>query len=765
MIEFLDGDRSGEVLTFDDSVTSIAIGRDPERCQVVLPAELRMVGREHCTINRVRGHYYMEMGADRRVMMNQNLMETAQVLESGSILQIGPDGPKLKMTVEQSDGLAPTLQQGIDADVVRRRGAAPASAADVEDIQSAAEKGSQRAVAAVVVAVAGLLIAGVWFFVLRGDLDTIEEQQARQGSSVSEMQGAVDALSDDVTNLGGQIAGALDEARASTYVVIRSNADGLEEPFGTAWVLGPGELATNGHVAARFHELSEGQSLIVRSIGGDSTFEVTGTLIHPGYDAFTNLWTDYVPVQIHASKESDPIRSAGMAADVGVLYVSKEARLGKPLMVAPESSQEELRAGDVVGYVGYPVEDMALGGINLNEPVPQTQIGIITAVTDYFNAPSQDKPGLLIQHSLPGTGGASGAPLLNAKGEVVGLLSAVNFIVVGNERIPSGVDVNFAQRSTLLQELQASDLGDMQAERTAAWKNRIEELYASGRVMNRSPELDDVIAGWEQMVSSNTGEVVIGSELVSSDLFPVQSLQIDAFAMGAGDALGAQVFSRSVDVKVEADKEYLLTIEGEGDVTARVDGGDVSIIQTMDIKPHLKAVAFRAKKSGQVKARIGTTKASGSLAYQVRSANAVPATPESVAEAASRRWMQDLSRRDSKELELNLVRQWKKSIKKGASGGSARQQVEINDAGPWFIIAISPKFLDINLQIMNMDGTLITSDKQRDWYPFVSIETDQAKDIDVRITTKYKGDDEVVYQLYLYGASEKEDEEEGKRKR
>jgi hypothetical protein len=750
MIEFLDGDRKGEVLSFEDSIITIAIGRDPERCQVVLPPDLRMVGREHCTINRVRGHYYMEMAADRRVTMNRDLMETAQVLESGSTLQLGPDGPQLRISIEKSDGLAPTLQQGMDPEEVRRRGAAPASAADIKEVQSTAQKGNQRAVSAVIVAIVVLVIAGVWFFMLRDNLGNIEEQQAKQGSSVTEMQGAVDTLSDEVTKLGGKLSDALAAAQASTYVVIRVNPDGLEEPFGTAWVLGPGELATNGHVAARFNELSDGQSLIVRSNGGESTFEVTGTLIHPGYDAFTDLWTDYVPVQIHGSKESDPIRSAGMAADVGVLYVSSDDQLGKPLMVAPEASQQALQAGDVVGYVGYPVEDMALGGINLQEPVPQTQIGYITAVTDYFNTPGADQPGLLIQHSLPGTGGASGAPLLNANGEVVGLLSAVNFIVVGNERIPSGIDVNFAQRSSLLEELQAGDLSETQAKRTAGWEQRIQQLYASGRVMNRSPELDDVIAGWEQMVSSNTGEVVLGSEVVSSDLFPIDSLQIDAFAMGAGDELGAQIFSRSVEMQVDAGKDYLLTIEGQGEVKGRIDSSDIRVTNTMNIKPRLKAIAFRAERSGKIKAHIGTTDASGTLGYQLRSANVTKATPEAVAEAATRRWLQDLSRRDGDKLESRRIRQWKKALKQDAEGrGEALQTIEIDAAGRWFIIAVSTEFQDINLRVSDTDGTLIAEDTQQDWYPFTAIETRDKKTVEVRISSP---DPKTEYQLYLYRA-------------
>jgi len=752
-IEFLDGDRSGEVLTFDDTVEQIVIGRDPEQCQVVLPPDMRMVGREHCTITRVRGHYYMEMGADRRVMVNDSLMDTSQALQAESTLQIGPEGPMIKVMCVRGTGLASTLQQGIDTEVMRRREATPASAVDVESVRTTARQGSQVAAAALVLAFVVLIVGGTWYWWLGDDVEELEFQQGQNTRSVNAIQGAVGSLSDDVTNLGSGMSDALDDARHSTYIVIRRSESGLEEPFGTAWVLGPDRLATNAHVAEHLQDLREGQSIIVRSTGGTSEFPVVGSTVHPGYNSFTELWREYVPVQINAAKESDPIRAAGMAADVGILHVPEGSNLGTPLQLADQDSQLSLRPGDTVGYVGFPVEHMALGGVNLMEPVPQTQVGNITAITDYFNAPAPDGNGLLIQHSLPATGGASGAPLINARGEVVGLLSAVNFIVVGGERIPSGVDVNFAQRATLLNELESNDLGDVQQVRTAKWQDRINTLYASGRVANRSPELEDVIASWEQMVAFDSGEVVMGSEPVASELFPLDSLQIDAFAMGAGDALGEQIYGRSIELEVQAGTNYLLTVEGNGDVVADMTGNDVRIVNVMNIKPRLKAIAFRAEQSGTIKANIGTTARTGTLGYQLRSAKMSTATPEAVAENAMRRWLQDLARRDGQDLDAKLIRQWTGVLASKDDGHAEdSHELELDAAGRWFVVAVCMDFDDINLQVKDRTGNMIAEDRQPDWYPFVAVETRSPQSMKAIITSPHA---KSAYRLYLYQATDK----------
>ena len=753
-IEFVDGDLTGKVQEFADEVEVISIGRDPDRCQVVIPPDERTVGREHCTITRVRGLYYLEMAPDRRVSMNGELMETVQALPLDCVIQIGPEGPHLRLVTNRGSNLASTLPQEIDATSLHRRASGAADAVDVEAVSIEAKQSSQIAGVAVLVGLLVIVIVGVLYFTLRGNVDDIEDMQARNTESVETLEGTVGGLSEDVTSLGVNLPTALDKAKQSTYLVVLHSADGSEQPFGTAWVMAPGQLATNAHVAERFNKLNEGESIILRGSDGGSEFIAKGVSVHPGYDSFAGLWQEYVPIQINAAKESDPVRSAGMAADVGLIYVDENANIGAPLVIADDSEHAQLQAGDPVGYVGFPVENMALGGVNLTAPVPQSQVGHITAITNYFNAPAEPGQGLLIQHSLPATGGASGSPLINAHGEVVGLLSAVNFIVVGGKRIPSAASVNFAQRSSLLEEMQSPELTTVQNVRTAHWSDQIESLYASGRLAQRAPEMDDLIAGWEAMVAvQSDDEIVTGSESVKSELFPLGSLNINPLAMGAGDSLGASIYGKEIELQVEADRDYLLAVEGDGTVGVNVEDGTgtIRIIDVMDIKPNLKAIAFRVEKSGTVKAQVGANEPTGTVGYDLRAATVAKSTPEVVARAAMRRWARDLSRRDGQTLEGSLVQQWSGVMTPGTGGGQAMHDLALENAGRWFIVAVSMDHENINLAVMDVNGVVIAQDESPDWYPFTAIETRQSQPLKAQLSCLKK---DAPYRLFLYRASE-----------
>lgn len=745
-IEFLDGERAGEILEFGDEIESIAIGRDPERCKVVIPPDVTTVGREHCTLSRVRGRYYMEMAAEKKVTLEGNLMETVQAIPEDCVVQIGPNGPKLRITTIRVDNMAATMQQGIDPEELHRRTAGAAAASDVDDIRADAQHSSQVAGVAIAIAALLIVVVGVLYFVLSGDVQDLEDNQAMNSETVQD-------LSESVTAMGADLPAALEKASKSTYLVLLRNPDGSEEPFGTAWVSGPGRLATNAHVAERVDQLAEGQDVILRSMAGEREFTAIRSQTHPGYDAFADLWTDYVPMQINAVKESDPVRSAGIAADVGFIYVDEASELGEPLVLADMDSHAELQAGDPVGYVGYPVENLALGGVNLSQPVPQSQVGRITAVTNYFNAPETGSDGLLLQHSLPATGGASGSPLINADGEVVGLLSAVNFIVVGGKRIPSAASVNFAQRSTLLEELYSPELADRQMARTDRWEDQIERLYASGQIDNRAPGMDDLVSSWENMISSESeDEIVTGSTEIAFERFPLNSLNINPLAMGAGDALGAQMYGKQIELRVEAGRDYLLAVEGDGTVGVKITEGESGIraVNVMNIKPNLKAIAFRAQRSGTIKAAVGGSDLNGSIAYEVRSADVAASTPDTVAKAAMRRWIRDLSRREGRSLQGNLVQQFKGSLTAGAEGGSDVRDISIEKPGNWFIVAVCPEHMNLSLMIMNEKGDILAEDIEPDWYPFVALDVDKAISMKAKLASS---DSKASYRLFIYQAS------------
>jgi hypothetical protein len=751
-IEFLDGDRAGDIIEFGDDVESIQIGRDPERCKVVIPPGMTTVGREHCTLSRVRGRYYIEMAAEKKVTLEGNLMDTVQAIPEECVVQIGPNGPMLRIMTVRAEGMAATMQQGIDPKELHRRSAVAATTSDVDEVRSNVQQNSKIAGLAISIAAILIVVVGVFYFVFSGEVQELEETQAINTENVED-------LSESVTAMGADLPSALQKASQSTYLVILRNADGSEEPFGTAWISGPGRLATNAHVSERVEDLAENQSVILRSMAGEKEFTAIGSQSHPGYDAFADLWTDYVPIQINAVKDSDPIRSAGIAADVGFIYVDEEADLGDPLVLADSESQNKLRPGDPVGYVGYPVENMALGGVNINQPVPQSQVGRITAVTNYFNAPETGSNGLLLQHSLPATGGASGSPLINTDGEVVGLLSAVNFIVVGGKRIPSAASVNFAQRATLLDELSSPALETMQTKRTDRWENQIKSLYASGQIENRAPAMDDLVSSWENMISTTSGdEVVTGSSEIASERFPLNSLNINPLAMGAGDSLGAQMYGKQIEMRVEAGRDYLLAVEGEGTVGVKITEGesDIRAVNVMNIKPNLKAIAFKAKRSGIVKAAVGGDDLNGSIAYELRSADVAPATPDTVAKAAARRWIRDLSRREGRSFKEKIVQQFQGSLEKISEGAGAVRDLSLSSSGQWFIVGVCPEHQHLHMVVTNQKGDTLAEDMQPDWYPFVALDVDGPKSLKAVLSSPERvdglEDSKSSYRLFVYKA-------------
>ena len=744
-IEFLDGQRTGDILEFGDDIESIQIGRDPQRCKVVIPPDVTTVGREHCTLSRVRGRYYMEMAAEKKVTLEGNLMDTVQAIPEDCVVQIGPGGPKLRIMTIRVDDMAATMQQGIDAEELHRRTAAAATVSDVDAVRADAQHSSQVAGVAIAIGAALIVVVGVLYFTFSGEVQDLEETQAINTETVED-------LSESMTAMGADLPAALEKARESTYLVLLRNPDGTEEPFGTAWVSGKGRLATNAHVAERVESLVDGQDVILRSMAGEREFRAIGSKSHPGYDVFADLWTDYVPIQINAVKDSDPLRSAGIAADVGFIFVDEDADLGSPLVLADRESQDGLKAGDPVGYVGYPVENMALGGVNINKPVPQSQIGRITAVTNYFNAPEEGSDGLLLQHSLPATGGASGSPLINSDGEVVGLLSAVNFIVVGGKRIQAAASVNFAQRSTLIDELSSPDLASMQTRRTGRWQDQIGTLYASGQIENRAPGLDDLISSWENMISSTSDdEIVTGSSEVAAERFPLNSLNINPLAMGAGDALRAQMYGKQIEMRVEAGREYLLAVEGEGTVGIKITEGENGIrsVNVMNIKPNLKAIAFKAQRSGTIKAAVGGSDLNGSISYELRSADVAPATPDTVAKAAMRRWIRDLSRRDGGSFQGALVQQFQGDLVSDSSDKRTMRELSLGKAGDWFIMAVCPQHENLNMLVIDGSGEKLAEDLQQDWYPFVALNVDGPTSIKVDLSSPKAG---MSYRLFLYQA-------------
>lgn len=230
--------------------------------------------------------------------------------------------------------------------------------------------------------------------------------------------------------------------------------DGRLVGNGTAWAVGPDTFATNAHVSQPVAEVmaAGGSAYILLNKHPEQKFRITKAVSHPRYQS--------------AAPTADGRQPFGHSYDVGVLTVEGSTDVWLPL--APADELHDLDSGYRVAFLGFPMEGLAGGGVNVNSPVATMQSGIITSSTDWWMAKGSPDTRLLVQHNLASTGGASGSPIFNPRGEVVALLNAGNIIgqvimtSAGPEvhRAPSAALVNFGQRVDILRELLGSVASD-----------------------------------------------------------------------------------------------------------------------------------------------------------------------------------------------------------------------------------------------------------------------------------------------------------------
>ncbi len=224
----------------------------------------------------------------------------------------------------------------------------------------------------------------------------------------------------------------------SVGVVVTGVDTGDLRAAGTAWAAANhGVLITNAHVAAELAKTRQ-QAWLIFS-GQSAPVRVTGVEIHPQYG---------------------PVPGSGHdlpAHDVAVLRLeTPPAQPGLPL--ASRAKLLALRELQPVAYLGFPSEGLVADGTSLSRPKAIAKMGVISSLEDWHQRHCDDPADRqLIKHDLGATGGASGSPLFDISGEVVGLVSGGNVTTVhtpldGYGRTPNAVLINFAQRIDVLLE-------------------------------------------------------------------------------------------------------------------------------------------------------------------------------------------------------------------------------------------------------------------------------------------------------------------------
>ncbi len=451
----------------------IKIGRDPSS-DVLYPGEFTAVGRHHLVLALDSGHYELRVNTKNPVYLDNQLAGDDVELPDSCVIALGtPNGPSFRVERIESNELPKTVDYGRQ-----------------QEIHQTVNRSKHwlRAALLLIVVFAGGFGYQAWETSQR--LEMINQQ-------------AEEVISDIYRELDQDIGKLVNQASQSVYLVLLKTETG-ETPIGTAWVATDGALATNAHVAEVFTQLPEGGEFgfYVRStVAPYQEHKIENVLLHPGFKAFTEAWSEAKPQTLSANGEPEDLKLIP-GYDVALLFPENNEGLQTPLKLADYPTLKNLSSGDQVAYAGFPMEGVFKQ--DFIKPSTTVQVANITSVTDFFRSQSSFGEMQLIQHSLPAIGGASGSPIINSQGEVIGLLSAGN--VVGHtrsgDRIGSAVAINYAQRvDLLLQLIEHGERLDM-TPIVARWKKGFDKFDNPEKVAKKQNNLiqNNILEGWKEYV-------------------------------------------------------------------------------------------------------------------------------------------------------------------------------------------------------------------------------------------------------------------------
>ena len=264
------------------------------------------------------------------------------------------------------------------------------------------------------------------------------------------------------------------------------NGKKLTNPVGTAWAFSENRFATNGHVAnalretlqqlvnnnamklleaiAKKHgcksvkELLEKLGPQANTVLEGAKKEIMAMIKSVRADIIINgtQRKSYSVTHVQVHKDYG---SVGTKFDPDVAILTVDGKHNNYFRLADKNTLYALKSGTPIAFLGFPMENLNNDNVNVDNPVASMQSGIVVAVSDFEMKDAGKTGNFLLRHNLPATGGASGSPIFNQKGEVVALLYAIN--VIGQvqpgksgvvvTRAPSGVQINFGVRADLLE--------------------------------------------------------------------------------------------------------------------------------------------------------------------------------------------------------------------------------------------------------------------------------------------------------------------------
>jgi S1-C subfamily serine protease len=478
-VEHVAGPLTGRARTFGVAALRITLGTD-SASDIAFPPGTPGVDAEHAALEREAGRYAIRINPTAECLRNGRPAVDGELLENGDELRLGGiNGPVLRIHYTAAGALASRPTRRLQL-------------------------------------ILGILLLCVALAAWQWD-----RHRARQSA-----RAMASLLLENSTPLEPpDWAAVLSHVRPSVYAVAAQGNDGSETLLATAWVVAPGLLVTNAHVAEDIlEELSQHANVhfVIRSsVAPYAVHRISAVSVHPGYEAFREAWSDYSPRLQNPSGEYSPFDVPG-AYDLALLRVAGDVSLEPPLKLADENTLYALRPGDAIAFVGFPAEQLL--DVDPSRPNPRIQTGTIVSLTTFTRTAAAPADAQLVEDSLPATGGASGSPIVNSRGEVIAVLNGGNILSDQHGgRMPNAAQVNFAQRIDLVRALlDPAETFNLKAARER-WLADLQR-YPSA-IDEARHELSGRVADWRDgqppdMILRSVDRAIQGSAEFPSD-FPV----------------------------------------------------------------------------------------------------------------------------------------------------------------------------------------------------------------------------------------------------
>jgi serine protease Do len=348
----------------------ITIGRAPNNSLAFGDGQ-RRVSAHHAEIIRRGGHYLLrDLGSTNGTMINGRRVVTTEI-QDDDLIEFGAGGPLLRFRVERDESDAPAP----DAPEDLKQPEPPARTAQRTAPLAAASPKPRKANGLLLAAIAAAMLTGAVggiFLSSRLPARGAEGMSFTQVADLNRPAVVFIRAEFELSNESGQVV--VTDARTGSGFVVSSG----------------GLIVTNRHLIRDWEYNSASQGLTGRT----TRIEV----ILPGQEQ-----GQAIRAEVHRlGPETEP--------DVAILKVNM-SKLRFVRGIEPELSK--INQGEDVAVIGYPFGLDLLKRTNDEQVSPSLATGIVSRVGHDF-----------IQLNLRAYHGNSGGPVLNRKGEVIGILTA-----------------------------------------------------------------------------------------------------------------------------------------------------------------------------------------------------------------------------------------------------------------------------------------------------------------------------------------------------